>query len=86
LAWFGLADTLRGQRDAAGSADAFERVLAQPTISPDLERRAQLGAGMEYDLLGKREQAEAAYRDVLALGDSEQATDARRYLKAPYRG
>jgi tetratricopeptide (TPR) repeat protein len=86
LAWYGLADTLRGQRDAAGSADAFEHVLAQPTLSPDLRRRAQLGAGMEYDLLGKREQAEAAYRDVLALGESEQASDARRYLKEPYKG
>jgi tetratricopeptide (TPR) repeat protein len=86
LAWYGLADTLRGQRDAAGSADAFEHVLAQPTVSPDLKRRAQLGAGMEYDVLGKREQAEAAYRDVLALGESEQASDARRYLKEPYKG
>ncbi|HEY3990480.1 MAG TPA: hypothetical protein VGM02_14355 [Acidobacteriaceae bacterium] len=85
-AWYGLADTLRGQRDAAASADAFEHVLAQPTVSPDLKRRAQLGAGMEYDILGKREQAEAAYRDVLALGDSEQASDARRYLKTPYKG
>jgi hypothetical protein len=81
-----LADTLRGQRDAAGAADAFERVAAQPTVSPDLKRRAQLGAGMEYDLLGKRTEAEAAYRDVLALGESEQASDARRYLKAPYKG
>jgi tetratricopeptide (TPR) repeat protein len=85
-AWFGLADTLRGQRDAAGSAEAFEHVLAQPTVSADMKRRAQLGAGMEYDVLGKREQAEAAYRDVLALGESDQASDARRYLKAPYKG
>lgn len=86
LAWYGLGDTLRGQHDSAGAADAFEHVLAQPTVSPDLKRRAQLGAGMEYDLMGKREQAEAAYRDVLALGDSAQASDARRYLKSPYRG
>jgi tetratricopeptide (TPR) repeat protein len=86
LAWYGLADTLRGQKDAAGSADAFEHVLVQPTVTPDLKRRAQLGAGMEYDLLGKREQAEAAYRDVLALGESDQASDARRYLKEPYKG
>jgi tetratricopeptide (TPR) repeat protein len=86
LAWFGLAETLRGQRDAAGAADAFQHVLAQPTVGPDLKRRAQLGAGMEYDLMGKREQAEAAYRDVLALGESEQASDARRYLKEPYKG
>jgi tetratricopeptide (TPR) repeat protein len=86
LAWYGLADTLRGQRDAAAAAEAFEHVSAQPTVSPDLKRRAQLGAGMEYDMLGKRNQAEAAYRDVLALGDSEQASDARRYLKVPYKG
>ena len=86
LAWYGLGDTLRGQRDAAGAADAFEHVLVQPTVSADLKRRAQLGAGMEYDLMGKREQAEAAYRDVLALGESAQASDARRYLKTPYKG
>lgn len=86
LAWYGLADTLHGQKDAAGSADAFEQVLRQPTVSPDLKRRAQLGAGMEYDVMGKREQAEAAYRDVLALGESAQASDARRYLKTPYKG
>ena len=86
LAWYGLADTLRGQRDAAAASEAFEQVSAQPTVSPDLKRRAQLGAGMEYDMLGKRTQAEAAYRDVLALGESEQASDARRYLKVPYKG
>lgn len=86
LAWFGLADTLHGQKDAAGAVDAFEHVLAQPTVSPDLKRRARLGTGMEYDLLGKRGQAEAAYRDVLALGESAQASDARRYLKSPYKG
>jgi tetratricopeptide (TPR) repeat protein len=86
LAWFGLGDTLHGQKDAAGAADAFEQVLKQPTASADMRRRARLGAGMEYDIMGKREQAEAAYRDVLALGESAQASDARRYLKSPYKG
>ena len=86
LAWYGLGDTLRGQKDPAGAAQAFEQALAQPTISPDLKRRAQLGAGMEYDLLGKRPQAEAAYREVLAEGESSQASDARHYLKEPYKG
>ena len=54
LAWFGLGDTLRGQRDGAGAVDAFEHVLEQPTVSPDLKRRARLGAGMEYDRMGDR--------------------------------
>lgn len=85
LAWFGLAETLRGQRDAAGAAYAYEQVLAQPTVTPDLKRRAQLGAGMEYDVLGNREKAEAEYRDVLAAGESDQASDARRYLKSSYK-
>lgn len=85
LAWYGLADTLRGQRDAAGAAYAYEQVLAQPTVTPDLKRRAQLGAGMEYDVLGNREKAEARYRDVLAEGESEQASDAKRYLKSSYK-
>lgn len=86
LAWFGLAETLRGQKQDADAAAAYQQVLAQPTVSPELKRRAALGAGMEYDLIGRRELAEAAYRDVLALGESDEAADARRYLKEPYRG
>lgn len=86
LPWYGLADTLSGQQQAAAAAAAYEKALAQPTISPDLKRRAQLGAGEEYDLLGRRGQAENAYRKVMELGESSQAAEARRYLKSPYRG
>jgi tetratricopeptide (TPR) repeat protein len=85
LAWYGLAETLRGQRDAASAANAYEQALAQPTVTPDLKRRAQLGAGMAYDLLGDREKAEAQYRGVLAEGESDQANDAKRYLKSSYK-
>jgi tetratricopeptide (TPR) repeat protein len=85
LAWYGLADSLRGQRDAAGASYAYEQVLRQPTVTPDLKRRAQLGAGMEYDVLGNREKAEAEYRDVVAQGESEQASEAKRYLKSSYK-
>ena len=86
LPWYGLADTLSGQNDAAGAVDAYEHALTQPTISPDLQRRAALGMGEEYDLMGRRPQAEDAYRKVLAMGESQQAADARRYLKTPYKG
>ncbi len=86
LPWYGLADTLSGQQQAAAAAEAYEQALAQPTISPDLQRRAQLGAGQEYDLLGMRSQAEDAYRKVLALGDSPEAAEAKRYLRSPYKG
>jgi tetratricopeptide (TPR) repeat protein len=86
LAWFGLGDTLRGQNDAADAAEAFMQGLKQPTASLELKRRGALGAGMEYDVLGRRAEAQAAYRQVLAMGDSDQASLAARYLKEPYRG
>jgi tetratricopeptide (TPR) repeat protein len=40
LAWFGLAETLRGQNDLNGALAAFRNVLAQPNSSPDLRSRA----------------------------------------------
>ena len=86
LPWYGLADTLSGQHDATAAAAAYEQAVSQPTISPDLKRCAQLGAGEEYDLAGKRPEAEDAYRKVVALGDSNEAAEARKYLKSPYHG
>ena len=85
LAWYGLADTLRGQREFQESADAFEQVTVQPTVSRDLKRRAQLAAGEEYDLLQQRDKATAAYNAVLNEGnDSQQASEAKRYLRSPF--
>ncbi len=85
LAWYGLADTLRGQRAFQESADAFEQVVVQPTVTPDLKRRAQLAAGQEYDLLQQRDKATAAYKAVLNEGsDSQQAADAKKYLRSPF--
>ncbi|MFQ5701339.1 MAG: MBL fold metallo-hydrolase [Acidobacteriota bacterium] len=45
-----------------------------------------LGAGMALDVLGRREEALAAYREVIAIGlnDELQADTARRYLERPY--
>jgi hypothetical protein len=40
---------------------------------------------MAYDLLGDRDKAEAQYRGVLAEGESDQANDAKRYLKSSYK-
>ncbi len=41
LAWFGLGETLRGQNDSNGARQAFQQVLAQPTASADIKKRAQ---------------------------------------------
>jgi len=40
LAWFGLAETLRGQNDKTGAMAAFREVVAQPLTGADLKRRA----------------------------------------------
>ncbi|HET9480616.1 MAG TPA: MBL fold metallo-hydrolase [Candidatus Polarisedimenticolia bacterium] len=46
-----------------------------------------LGAGMALDLLGRRDEALAAYRAVVETGlnDEAQTDQARRYLESPYR-
>ncbi len=87
MAWFGLAETLRGQGQSAAAAAAFRGAVAQPSISPDLKRRAQLGLGMEYDLLHQREKAVQQYEAVLNESPgSAQADDAKKYMKSPYKG
>jgi len=86
LAWYGLADTLRGQHLVAESAQAFEQVTLQPNVNLDLKRRAELAAGEEYDMLHNRERATAEYHAVLKDGtNSAQATEAERFLKSPFQ-
>lgn len=40
LAWYGLAETLRGQNDKTGAMAAFREVVSLPTTGVDLKRRA----------------------------------------------
>jgi len=48
---------------------------------------ALLGRGMALDLLGKRDEAITAYRNVIALGvnDEHQVDQAKGYLESPYK-
>jgi tetratricopeptide (TPR) repeat protein len=85
LAWFGLADTLQGQRNYAEAATAYNEATAQPTISKDLKSRCDLNSGKMYDLLNERDMARRQYEVVLRQdGDSAQADWARKYLKSPF--
>ncbi len=85
LAWFGLADTLQGQRNYAEAAAAYNEATAQPTISKDLKSRCDLNSGKMYDLLNERDMARRQYEVVLRQdGDSAQADWARKYLKSPF--
>jgi tetratricopeptide (TPR) repeat protein len=85
LAWFGLADTLQGQKRYAEAADAYNQAATQPTISVDLKSRCDLNSGKMYDLLKERDMALKQYEAVLRQdGDSAQAESARKYLKSPF--
>jgi tetratricopeptide (TPR) repeat protein len=87
MAYWGLADTQRGQNDIADAAQNYLEVAAQPTCSDWLRRRAQLNAGEMFDLLQNRDEAVKQYQLASAGGgDQSQADTARRYLKSPYTG
>ena len=87
MAWFGLADTERGQNDVADAAKHYLEAAAQPNCSDWLRRRAELNAGEMLDLLHDRSAAIAQYQRATASGgDQSQADAARRFIKAPYNG
>jgi tetratricopeptide (TPR) repeat protein len=87
MAYFGLADTLRGQNRIGDAAQNYLNAAAQPKCSDWLKRRAQLNAGEMFDLLHQRDKAIQQYKEAAAGGgDQSQADLARKYLKTPYTG
>ena len=87
MAFFGLADTARGQHETAAAAANYLQAATQPHCSDWLRKRAQLNAGEMLDLLGRRDQAIAQYQLASAGGgDQSQADLARKYIKSPYAG
>ena len=87
MAWFGLADTQRGQNDIADAAENYVKAADQPNCSDWLRRRAQLNAGEMFDLLHQRDKAEQLYQMASAGGgDQSQVDMARRLMKTPYAG
>ncbi len=87
LAWFGLADTQRGQGDVQAAAQSYLQASTQPNCSDWMRKRAQLNAGMMLDLLHQRTAATAQYQLAAASGgDQSQSGEARKLLKTPYSG
>ena len=85
LAWYGLADSLQGQKEYAQAAEAYNQATNQPTISGDLKSRCELASGKMYDLLNERDMALRQYEVVLRQdAGSAQADSARKYLKSPF--
>ena len=87
MAWFGLADTERGQNDIPDAAKHYLDAADQPKCSDWLRKRAQLNAGEMLDLLHDRKGAVAQYQKAAeGGGDRSQAEAASRYLQSPYSG
>jgi tetratricopeptide (TPR) repeat protein len=87
MAYFGLADTQRGQNQTEAAAQNYLEAAAQPTCSDWIRRRAQLNAGEMLDLLHRRDEAIKQYEQASSGGgDQSQADTARRYMKSPYTG
>ena len=87
MAYWGLADTQRGQNQIAEAAQNYLNAASQPTCSDWLRRRAQLNAGQMFDLLRQRDKAVQQYQLASAAGgDQSQSDAAHRYLKTPYTG
>lgn len=87
MAWFGLADTERGQNDIFDAAHDYLNAAQQPKCSDWLRKRAQLNAGEMFDLLHQRDTAVKLYQMAAAGGgDQSQADAARKLLKEPYVG
>jgi len=82
---YGLGEALRGQRDYAEAAEAYE-LAANSGSDPDQKQRATLAAGEMYDLLQKRDAATAKYRAVISQNsETVPAEQARQYIKEAYR-
>lgn len=87
LAYFGLGDSLRGQKKYAEAVEAYRNGAYQPTTSTELKRRCLLAAGESYDLMGQHGKAVQQYRQVLNAGsDTVQGDLARKYMRSAYAG
>lgn len=87
LVYFGLGDTLRGQKLYADSVEAYKSGAYQATTSPELKRRCLLAAGQVYDLMRDHDKARQQYQAVIdADSDSVQADQARKLMKNAYTG
>ena len=82
---YGLGEALRGQRQYATAAEAYETAAAN-SKDPELRQKATLAAGEMYDTLLKRDTALEKYRAVIAENSGTPSAElARHYLKQAYK-
>ena len=86
FATFGLAESMRGQKNYEGALKQYEFTASVPNGQLSLRQRAELAAGEMYDVMRQRDQAVQQYQAVIAQDNSSaQAEIARKLLREPYR-
>jgi tetratricopeptide (TPR) repeat protein len=84
---FGLGDALRGQRQYADAAQAYEHAAWTAKAGRELKIRSLLAGGECRDLNGERQLAIRDYQAAVDAGPNTTRGDmARKYLHSPYRG
>jgi tetratricopeptide (TPR) repeat protein len=87
LAFFGLGDALRGQRQYNEAAHAYEQAAWTKNVAPELKIRSLLAAGECRDMNGERALAVKDYQWAIDAGpNTSRADTARKRLRSPYRG
>jgi len=82
---YGLGEALRGQKQYAQAAEAYE-LAASSGKDGELRQKATLAAGQMYDLLQQRDTALEKYKAVIAANSTTNSADlARHYLKQAYK-
>jgi hypothetical protein len=87
LAYFGLGDSLRGQRHYGEAAQAYEQTAWTKNVGAELKIRSLLAAGECHDLNGERQLALRDYQMAIDAGPGTTRADtARKRLRSPYKG
>jgi tetratricopeptide (TPR) repeat protein len=87
LAYYGLGDTLRGQKRFNEAVAAYREGAGEAASSLELRRRCLLEEGKTYDLMREHDKAVQQYEAVLNTGgDTAQGDQARKYMKSAYNG
>ena len=87
LGYFGLGDTLRGQKQYEQAAAAYRNAAQMPGVSPELKQRCLVAAGKSFDLLHDHTRASQSYQEAVDAGsDTVQGAEARKLMRKPFTG
>ncbi len=87
LDYFGLGDTLRGQKMYEPAAEAYRNAAHLATTSPELKQRCLVAAGKSLDLMHDHARATENYQEAVDAGqDTTQGQEARKLIRKPYEG